>query len=146
MSILFWWNLMSDEKKFDWFEYYKLAKSYNNEKNAAKLRTGIGRFYYSSFLESRDYILKNNIFLNKISKKIMQSTSGRVHEETRLTFKSHPSLNLSNKGEKIAQRLNILRKYRNMADYDSENPKNLKFAYTRCQLKAKRIFELLQEL
>ena len=53
---------MSDEKKFDWFEYYKLAKSYNNEKNAAKLRTGIGRFYYSSFLESRDYILKNNIF------------------------------------------------------------------------------------
>ena len=29
---------MSDEKKFDWFEYYKLAKSYNNEKNAAKLK------------------------------------------------------------------------------------------------------------
>ncbi|WP_407423151.1 hypothetical protein [Methanobrevibacter sp.] len=76
----------------------------------------------------------------------MQSTSGRVHKETRLTFSNHPLLNLSNNGAKIAQRLNILRKYRNMVDYDSKNPKNLKYAYTRCQLKSKRIFELLQEL
>lgn len=146
MNTLSWWNLMSNEENFDWYEYFELANSYSNEENNAKLRTGIGRFYYSSFLESRDYILKNNIFLDIISKKIMQSTSGRVHRETRLTFNNHPLLNRTNNGAKIAKRLNVLRKYRNMVDYDSKNPKDLKHAYIRCQLKAKRIFELLQEL
>ena len=105
---------MSDEENFDWYEYYQLASSYSNEENKAKLRTGIGRFYYSSFLESRDYILKNHMFLDKISKNIMQSTSGRVHRETRLTFNNHPLLNQTNIGAKIAKRLNVLRKYRNM--------------------------------
>ena len=51
---------MSDEKKFDWFEYYKLAKSYNNEKNAAKLRTGIGRFII--FRIKRLHFKKQHIF------------------------------------------------------------------------------------
>lgn len=137
---------MSNEAKFDWYMYYLLAISYNNEDNSAKLRTGIGRFYYSSFLESRDFLLDNNIFLNKINKQIMQSTSGRVHRETRIIFNNHPKLNLTRNGAKIAQRLNVLRKYRNMVDYDSKSPKNLKYAYKRCKLKAEKIFELLNEL
>lgn len=137
---------MANKDNFDWYEYYKLADSYSIEYDPAKLRTGIGRFYYSSFLESRDFILENNIFLNDFNKNIMQSTSGRVHRETRNTFKNHPLLNASNNGVKIAQKLNVLRKYRNMVDYDSNNPKNLKNAYDRCKLKSKRIFKLLDEL
>lgn len=137
---------MSSYKRFDWIEYYKLAVSYKKEKDAVKLRTGIGRFYYSSFLKSRDYILENNKFIDESSKKIMQSKSGRVHRETRLTFKNHPQLNSNNTGGKIAKRLNILRKYRNMVDYDCENPKNLQLAYNRCYAKSKKILELLNEL
>ena len=134
------------DEKFDWYEYYELAKSYRNEENIAKLRTGIGRFYYSSFLESRDFILENELFLNKINEEIMKSTSGRVHQETRFTFKNNPQLNQNNAGAKIAQSLNVLRKYRNISDYDSKNPRNLKHSYNRCQLKAKKIFELLNQL
>lgn len=44
-------NMTSDEK-FDWYDYYLLAESFDTD-DSAKLRTGINRFYYSSFLESR---------------------------------------------------------------------------------------------
>ncbi len=131
---------------FDWYGYYELANSYLNEKDIAKLRTGMGRFYYSSFLESRDFILENNLFLNHINEKIMKSTSGRVHQETRLTFKNNEKLNENNIGTKISQNLNVLRKYRNMADYDSKNPKNMTHIYKRCQMKSKEIFDLLNRL
>ena len=57
------------ENNFDWYEYYELANSYSDEEDIAKLRTGMGRFYYSSFLESRDFILENNLFLNHINEK-----------------------------------------------------------------------------
>lgn len=137
---------MLNKTKFDWHGYYELAESYYEDEDPAKLRTGIGRFYYSSFLESRDHIINRKMFLNKINKAIMLSTSGRIHRETRITFEQHPQLNQRNEGIKIAQKLNVLRKYRNMVDYDSEKPKNLKHAYNRCHLKSKRIFELLNEL
>jgi hypothetical protein len=78
------------DNDFDWKDYYKLANSYCNEDDTAKLRTGMGRYYYSSFLESRDLILENNMFLNPYNEKIMKSSSGRVHQETRLTFKNNP--------------------------------------------------------
>lgn len=131
---------------FDWYEYYELANSYINEEDIAKLRTGMGRFYYSSFLESRDFILENKMFLNNINEKIMKSHSGRVHQETRLTFKNNEKLNKDNVGTKIAQNLNVLRKYRNMVDYNSKNPENITHIYKRCQMKSKEIFDLLNRL
>ena len=130
---------------FDWHDYFELANSYSDEENIAKLRTGMGRYYYSAFLESRDFILENNMFLNPFNEKIMKSTSGRVHQETRLTFKNHEKLNENNEGVKIAQSLNVLRKYRNMVDYDSKNPKNMKHIYKRCQMKSRKIFDFLEK-
>ena len=56
---------MCDEKSFDWKEYVKLANSYMNENNPAKQRTGISRFYYSSFCSSRDLINKKETYLKK---------------------------------------------------------------------------------
>ena len=53
---------MLTKTKFDWRKYFELAKSYNGENDSAKLRTGIGRFYYSAFLESRDYIINRKLF------------------------------------------------------------------------------------
>ncbi|WP_405268390.1 hypothetical protein [Methanobrevibacter sp.] len=126
------------DNDFDWYEYYKLANSYSNEGNIAKLRTGMGRFYYSSFFESIDFILESNMFLNHFNEKIMKSSSGRVHQETRFTFKNNEKLNKNNLGTKIAQNLNVLRKYRNMVDYNSKNPRNMTHIYKRCQMKSKK--------
>ena len=38
-----------NSNNFDWYEYYELANSYSDEEDNAKLRTGIGRYYYSFF-------------------------------------------------------------------------------------------------
>lgn len=53
---------MLNTNKFEWQDYYELAKSFKNENDSAKLRTGIGRFYYSTFLESRDHIINRKLF------------------------------------------------------------------------------------
>jgi hypothetical protein len=97
-------------------------------------------------LKSRDFLLKNNIFLGKESKKTMTSKSVNVHAETRNIFDKHPKLNTSKKGKQIARELDSLRTYRNLVDYDSENPKNIKYAYNFCKSRAKKIFDLLDEL
>ncbi len=59
--------------RFDWCDFWNLGNSYSNENDKAKLRTAISRFYFSSFCISRNHLLKNNIFLDKNSKKIMNS-------------------------------------------------------------------------
>ena len=91
---------MLNNTKFDWYKYYELAKSFENENNSAKLRTGVGRFYYSAFLESRDYIINRKLFLDKKSKKTMLSTSVKVHNETRIIFETHEKLNYNGNGKK----------------------------------------------
>lgn len=136
---------MKKDEKFDWYNYYLLAESFKTD-DPAKLRTGINRYYYSSILESRDYLIENKIFLNKDSKKNMTSEGSIVHEETRKIFKNHNSLNISRKGEIIANELLELRKYRNVVDYDAENPKNIKFAYDYCKARAKIVLKILKEL
>jgi hypothetical protein len=137
---------MSKKEKFDWCDYYHLGKSYKNEDDAAKLRTGVDRFYFSSFLKSRDYLLDNRIFLGKESKEIMTSESSEVHKETRNIFEKHPQLNTSNKGKQIARELDDLRHYRNLVDYDAEKPENIRYVYNYCESRAKIIFKLLEEL
>ena len=136
---------MKEDKKFDWYDYYLLAESFQTGA-PAKLRTGINRYYYSSFLESRDYLIENKIFLNKKSKDIMTSTGSQIPDETRKIFWDHKSLNTSRKGEMIASELRELRKYRNMVDYDAEKPKNIKYAYNYCKSRAKIVLNLLEEL
>lgn len=76
----------------------------------------------------------------------MNSKCSQVHEETRNIFRNHNSLNTSRKGEIIASELQELRKYRNLVDYDAENPKNIKFAYNYCRARAKIVLNLLEEL
>lgn len=136
---------MKTKEEFDWHDYYTLAESLKTE-HTAELRTGINRFYYSSFLESRDFLIKNKIFLSKESKKNMILKGSKVHEEVRNIFRNHKSLNYSRKGEIIAGELNELRKYRNMVDYDAKKPKHIKYAYDYCNSRAKIVLNLLDEL
>jgi hypothetical protein len=91
---------MTSNEKFNWCDYYELANSYSNEKDEAKLRTGISRFYNSSFCISRNFLLQNKIYLDKNSKNLMNSKSSKVHSETRRIFEKHPMLNFSKNGEK----------------------------------------------
>ena len=137
---------MSKKEKFDWCDYYQLGKSFKNENDVAKLRTAVDRFYFSSFLKSRDYLLKNKLFLGKESKKIMTSENSNVHKETRNIFEKHPKLNISNNGKKIARELDELRYYRNLVDYNAEKPKNIKYAYNYCKSRAEILFKLLEDL
>lgn len=49
MNITYPWSFkMKEHVKFDWYDYYLLAESFQTE-NPAKLRTGINRYYYSVF-------------------------------------------------------------------------------------------------
>ena len=136
---------MKQEENFDWYDYYLLAESFQTG-DTAKLRTAINRYYYSIFLESRDYLIENKIFLDKTSKEIMTSKKSQVHDETRKIFRNHNSLNISRKGEMIASELHELRKYRNLVDYDAKKPENIKFAYNYCKSRAKIVLNLLKEL
>lgn len=137
---------MTEKEKFDWCDYYILGKSLEDPYDNAKLRTGINRFYYCSFLKSRDYLIENKIYLDAQSKKDMNSKTGKVHRETRTIFDEHPQLNISKIGKKIARELDSLHTYRKMADYDAEKPKNLKEVYKYCRLRAKIVIELLESL
>ena len=136
---------MLKSNEFNWLEFYKLANEYFNEKDEAKLRTGINRYYFSSFCTSRDYLIKNNIFLNKKSEKIMKSKKSGVHYETRKTFKNHDKFNESKSARIISKNLEYLRKKRNKVDYDSSNI-NLKSTFEYCKRKTEKILTLLNEL
>ena len=82
---------MSEQEPFDWNDFYILGNSYLTTIDPAKQRTGISRFYYSAFCNSRDMINKNKTYLNKKSEEIMTSKrKGNVHQETRKIFKNHP--------------------------------------------------------
>ncbi|MDO5850810.1 MAG: hypothetical protein Q4P14_06290 [Methanobacteriaceae archaeon] len=70
------------EHKFDWEDYLDLCKELMNEhEKESYLRTIISRFYYASFVFMREFLIKNKIFKNKKSKKILKSPSSKVHME-----------------------------------------------------------------
>ena len=110
---------MTEQEPFDWNDFYILGNSYLTTINPAKQRTGISRFYYSAFCNSRDMINKNKTYLNRKSEEIMTSKrKGNVHQETRKIFKNHPKYKNDRKCRLISRNLNKLRKMRNEADYD----------------------------
>ena len=136
---------MLESDKFDRLEFYNLANKYFNEKDEAKLRTGINRYYFSSFCTARDYLLENNIFLNKKSEKIMKSKKSDVHYETRKTFKKNAKFNGSKSAQIIGKNLEYLRKKRNKVYYDSSKT-NLESTFEYCKRKTEKVLKLLSEL
>ena len=134
------------QDKFDWKEYFNLANSINKNGSEAELRNGVSKFYNAAFCLSRNYLLENKLFLDKTSKKRMISDDSKVHSETINIFKNHKKLNYSQKGKKISNKLNYLRRYRNHVDYDDVliwNPQQL---YNDSKILSESIINLLDEL
>lgn len=134
---------MKSKNTFDWCEYYNLANSFSNSNNDAELRTGISRFYYSSFCKCRDFIKDNKKFLGSESKKIMNSPTPDVHSETINILFNHNDLQPY--GAKIGNELSELRRRRNKADYDSSNY-NVKSNYIYVKARTEIIFKHLNQL
>ena len=54
--------------------------------------------------------MNEKLFLGNINKNIMISTSGRVHRETRTTFKNNEKINKSDKGKKNSSKVECFEK------------------------------------
>ncbi len=114
---------------FDWLDYLDLAKELQQnskiDKNVteAKLRTAISRSYYSVFNFVKNYL---------ISQGEMFSKSAKAHREIREKLnnmaKEEKNGDRKNKLIGIARGLNILRNFRNNADYDDHFNNIDKFA------------------
>lgn len=135
-----------NNKPFDWKKFYELGNSYIKEKNPAKQRTGISRFYYGAFCSSRDLINEKETYLDINSKNIMTGKKrGNVHHETRKIFKNHSDYKKDKKGRIISKNLNKLRKMRNEADCDKFTSKPLQKMLENSKSRAKYVLDLLNE-
>ena len=80
---------MNKENLFNWCDFYNFADTFSDSNNSAELRSAISRMYYAIFCKSRDYIIENNYYLSKDSKKVMNSKTGMVHSETIKILMNH---------------------------------------------------------
>lgn len=130
---------------FNWKNFFSLAENLSeNHNDEASYRTAIGRYYYASFGTARNFILTNNLYRSKKSETIMNSNSGKVHQEARDIFLHFNKYREDSLGKEIATDLNHLRKSRNSADYNSvfdyeENSIDL------CRSRANSIFRNLEK-
>lgn len=136
---------MSKLEKFDWSKFHNLANRLYDKKNEEKLRTGINRYYFSSFYSSRDFLIENGLFLNEKNEKIMKSKESDVHYETRKTFKKHDKFKNKKSAQQIAKNLEYLRKKRNKVDYNNSKM-DLKDVFEYSKRKSGETLELLEEL
>lgn len=92
---------------FDWSKFSIVANELSSKNDEEYLRSAIGRYYYSIFNQSRDY-------LTDILKEYEYANIDNPHAEIRDRF-----LNSKNELEnEIGESLLFLRKLRNKADYN----------------------------
>lgn len=96
---------------FDWINYLILAAELSKETSTtanqqAKFRSAVSRAYYAAFNQAK-------IFLEDRDKITIQKTN--VHKAVINQFQNSPDLTR----QKIGNRLQVLRSYRNQADYDA---------------------------
>jgi uncharacterized protein (UPF0332 family) len=98
--------------KFDWSEYFNLAKELAETSEEAKLRSAVSRAYYSAFCLARNYLRdipqKPRLSRNK-------TYDINPHQDVAENFIHHQSK--SQTMIEIGQDLSRLRKMRNKADY-----------------------------
>ena len=106
---------------FNWTEYFDVAQElYEQAKKSpvyqeAKVRIVISRAYYSAFGMARDHLR----YKERISEfQQMNGERANIHEHVRKTFANSTDL----KRAEIGANLDRLRKYRNIADYNLNDP------------------------
>lgn len=87
--------MFNDSSNFCWQEFNDLAVELSKSNKEVKLRTAIGRFYYASFCQARDYLINNKIFYNNDLKSQMCSQTSVVHKATINIYKYETKLKFS---------------------------------------------------
>ncbi len=144
--------------KFDWLEYYDLAKelaginSSNSENSAnssksqisqAKLRSSISRAYYATFCIARNY-LRDVLFVPRLSR----ARSGDVNEHQYVADEFQHNNGKNKKMIEIGNDLSRLRQLRNKADYEDtiyNLEKEVKYALKLAENIIFKINELIKE-
>ena len=98
--------------KFDWEEYFNLAKELAGTPEEAKLRSAVSRAYYSAFCLSRNYLRD----IEQDPRLSHNKTDIKVHKYVADEFIHHKSK--SKTMIEIGKDLNRLRPRRNKADYE----------------------------
>jgi|SRR6476661_3847651 len=125
--------------KFDWKEYFKLAKELAETSEEAKLRSAVSRAYYSAFCLARNYLrdIKHDPTLSR------NKTDINVHKHVADEFIHHkPKSQIM---IEIGNDLNRLRPRRNKADYEEPISYSPKEAITALML-AENIISALRKL
>ena len=98
--------------KFDWEEYFNLAKDLAGTTEEAKLRSAVSRAYYSAFCLARNYLRD----IEQDPRLSHNQTDINVHKYVADEFIHHKSK--SKTMIEIGNDLNRLRPRRNKADYE----------------------------
>jgi len=98
--------------KFDWSEYFNLAKELAETSKEAELRSAVSRAYYSAFCLARNYLRD----IEQDPRLSHNQTDINVHKYVADEFIHHKSK--SKTMIEIGKDLNRLRPRRNKADYE----------------------------
>jgi uncharacterized protein (UPF0332 family) len=126
--------------KFDWEEYFNLAKELAGTTEEAKLRSAVSRAYYSAFCLARNYLrdIEQDPTLSR-----NKTYDINVHKYVADEFIHHKSK--SKTMREIGNDLNRLRPRRNNADYE-DTMFNLPTQATTALKLADNIIALLSKL
>ena len=134
---------------FDWSQYFDVSRELAEQaKNAppplqeARLRASISRAYYAVFGQARNYLRRHD----RIREVLIDSSGKRIniHQFVREQFINRVEQDY----QEIGEALNRLSEYRNIADYDLNNPvlNNLPFTTQAALRWAREALAKLQRL
>ncbi len=99
--------------KFDWSEYFYLAKELAETSEEAELRSAVSRAYYSAFCLARNY-LRDIQLDSRLSWHKTYDINAHQYVAEKFIYNQSKSQTMI----EIGQNLNRLRKMRNKADYE----------------------------
>lgn len=114
---------------FDWKEYFTVAQELAKKDKEGYFRSAISRAYYGAFCLARN------------KKGYKNYTGSDVHSKVIEAFKTEKDKNL----REIGAKLDMLRRQRNLADYN-EDIKICQKLTTRMLIIAEKIIELIEKI
>ena len=126
--------------KFDWSEYFYLAKELAETSEEAELRSAVSRAYYSAFCLARNYLRGLQQYPKLWRKKTYEINSHKYVAEKFIYNQSKSQIMIE-----IGKDLSRLRKMRNKADYE-DTMFNLKREARTALMLAQNIISALSKL
>ena len=126
--------------KFDWSEYFNLAKELAETSKEAELRSAVSRSYYSAFCLARNY-LRDIQQDTKLWRKKTYDINAHQYVAEKFIYNQSKSQTM----REIGKDLSRLRKMRNKADYE-DTMFNLKREARTALMLAQNIISALSNL